>query len=108
MNNISITLEAAKEFKQKLLTNNLVVRFGVKGGSCSGLEYVLKFENILITDRDLTFPQEGFMLVVDNKSIVYVNNTVIDYKKSLMEEKFVFNNPQEEKSCSCGKSFSIK
>ena len=82
------------------------LRLGVVGGGCSGLSYKFKFESKpLPTDR--VFEVDGVSLVVDPKSYEYLNGLTLDYQESLMEQVFVFNNPNAAKSCGCGKSFLV-
>ena len=82
------------------------IRVGVKSGGCSGLEYVLKFDNQL-TDTDQVFEDNGIKIAVDKKSILYLAGTVLEYSGGLNGKGFVFNNPNAARTCGCGESFSL-
>jgi iron-sulfur cluster assembly protein len=81
------------------------LRLGVLGGGCSGLSYQFKFDaKERPTDRVFLF--DGVKIVVDPKSLLYLHGLTLDYKESLMQSGFVFENPNAQKSCGCGSSFS--
>jgi iron-sulfur cluster assembly protein len=81
------------------------LRLGVLGGGCSGLSYQFKFDaKERPTDRVFVF--DGVKIVVDPKSLLYLHGLTLDYKESLMQSGFVFENPNAQKSCGCGTSFS--
>lgn len=82
------------------------IRVGVKSGGCSGLEYVLKFDN-QITETDQVFEDNGVKIAVDKKSILYLAGTVLEYSGGLNGKGFVFNNPNASRTCGCGESFSL-
>lgn len=82
------------------------IRVGVKSGGCSGLEYVLKFDNQL-TDTDQVFEDNGIKIAVDKKSILYLAGTTLEYSGGLNGKGFVFNNPNAARTCGCGESFSL-
>lgn len=82
------------------------IRVGVKSGGCSGLEYVLKFDNQL-TETDQVFEDNGIKIVVDKKSILYLAGTTLEYSGGLNGKGFVFNNPNAARTCGCGESFSL-
>lgn len=82
------------------------IRVGVKSGGCSGLEYVLKFDN-QIADTDQVFEDNGVRIAVDKKSILYLAGTVLEYSSGLNGKGFVFNNPNAARTCGCGESFSL-
>ena len=82
------------------------IRVGVKSGGCSGLEYVLKFDN-LKTDSDQVFEDNGIKIIIDKKSILYLAGTVLEYSGGLNGKGFVFNNPNANRTCGCGESFSL-
>ena len=105
-----ITLTAAahskvKEIMEKENKADWSLRMGVRGGGCSGLNYVLGFDNN-VADTDEVFEQDGVKLVCDMKSYLYLNGTEIDFTEGLQGTGFVFNNPNAQKSCGCGQSFS--
>ena len=82
------------------------IRVGVKSGGCSGLEYVLKFDNEK-TDADQIFEDNGIKIIVDKKSILYLAGTTLEYSGGLNGKGFVFNNPNANRTCGCGESFSL-
>lgn len=82
------------------------VRVGVKSGGCSGLSYELKFDNI-IGDSDKLFEDNAVRIVVDKKSFLYLVGTVLEYSGGLNGKGFVFNNPNAQRTCGCGESFSL-
>ena len=82
------------------------IRVGVKSGGCSGLEYVLKFDNEK-TDADQVFEDNGIKIIIDKKSILYLAGTVLEYSGGLNGKGFIFNNPNANRTCGCGESFSL-
>ncbi len=82
------------------------IRVGVKSGGCSGLEYVLKFDNEK-TDSDQIFEDNGIKIIVDKKSVLYLAGTILDFSAGLNGKGFVFNNPNANRTCGCGESFSL-
>jgi iron-sulfur cluster assembly protein len=82
------------------------VRVGVKGGGCSGLSYVLDFDNKL-QESDKIFEDKGVKIVVDKKSFLYLIGTELDYTDGLNGKGFSFNNPNANRTCGCGESFSV-
>ncbi|WBV59425.1 iron-sulfur cluster assembly accessory protein [Chryseobacterium camelliae] len=82
------------------------IRVGVKSGGCSGLEYVLKFDNEK-TDTDQVFEDNDIKIIVDKKSILYLAGTILEYSGGLNGKGFVFNNPNASRTCGCGESFSL-
>ena len=82
------------------------IRVGVKSGGCSGLEYVLKFDNQK-TDTDQVFEDNGIKIIVDKKSILYLAGTTLEFSGGLNGKGFVFNNPNANRTCGCGESFSL-
>lgn len=82
------------------------IRVGVKSGGCSGLEYVLKFDNQK-TDSDQIFEDNGIKIIVDKKSVLYLAGTILEYSGGLNGKGFIFNNPNANRTCGCGESFSL-
>ena len=82
------------------------VRVGVKSGGCSGLSYDLKFDKSQI-DGDKLFENNGVKIVVDTKSFLYLIGTTLEYSGGLNGAGFVFNNPNANRTCGCGESFSL-
>lgn len=102
--------EAAKAEASKLMAEDKVekafIRVGVKGGGCSGLMYELSFDNQL-KDDDKVFEDNGLQVVVDKKSFLYLVGTELDFSGGLNGKGFVFKNPNADRTCGCGESFSI-
>ncbi len=82
------------------------IRVGVKSGGCSGLEYVLKFDNQK-TETDQVFEDNGIKIIIDKKSVLYLAGTVLEFSGGLNGKGFVFNNPNANRTCGCGESFSL-
>ena len=82
------------------------VRVGVKSGGCSGLSYDLKFDKEQQED-DKVFEDNGVKIIVDKKSFLYLIGTTLEYSGGLNGAGFVFNNPNANRTCGCGESFSL-
>ena len=82
------------------------VRVGVKSGGCSGLSYELKFDKIQNKD-DKLFENNGIRIIVEKKSFLYLAGTILEYSGGLNGKGFVFNNPNANRTCGCGESFSV-
>jgi iron-sulfur cluster assembly protein len=81
------------------------LRLGVQGGGCSGLSYNIRFDS-QPRERDRVFQFEDVRVFVDPKSYIYLHGMRLDYQETLMQQGFVFVNPNSSKSCGCGSSFS--
>lgn len=81
------------------------LRLKVVGGGCSGLQYKMDLDDPKPADR--VFEQEGAKVIVDLKSLLYLGGTELDYRETLMEAAFVFQNPNVKRSCGCGASFVV-
>jgi iron-sulfur cluster assembly protein len=105
---ISVTEIAAKKIKQNLIKRGqgLGIRLGVRTTGCSGLAYVLEYVDS-VNAEDIAFDQDGFVIVVDPKSAVYLENVEVDYVRQGLNEGFEFNNSQEKDRCGCGESFRV-
>ncbi|HZJ36763.1 MAG: iron-sulfur cluster assembly accessory protein [Flavobacteriaceae bacterium] len=82
------------------------VRVGVKSGGCSGLSYELKFDK-LQAENDKLFEDNEIRIVIDKKSVLYLAGTILEYSGGLNGKGFVFNNPNAQRTCGCGESFSL-
>jgi iron-sulfur cluster assembly protein len=82
------------------------VRVGVKSGGCSGLSYELKFDKSQ-AETDRLFEDNDVKIVVDKKSVLYLAGTILEYSGGLNGKGFVFNNPNANRTCGCGESFSL-
>ncbi len=107
---MAITLsQAAADRVQSFLSNRgkgLGVRLGVKTTGCSGLAYVLEFVDDTNED-DVVFEDKSVKVVVDQKSLVYLDGTELDFVKEGLNEGFEFRNPNVKGECGCGESFNI-
>ena len=81
------------------------LRVGVQGGGCSGLSYNIRFDS-QPRERDRIFQFGDVRVFVDPKSFIYLHGMTLDYQETLMQQGFVFVNPNASKSCGCGTSFS--
>lgn len=82
------------------------IRVGVKSGGCSGLSYELNFDKVL-GENDKVFEDNGIKIAVDKKSFLYLAGTVLEFSGGLNGKGFVFNNPNAQRTCGCGESFSL-
>ena len=107
---LMITPRAAQEIR-KIKSDNKIpdlhaLRLGVKGGGCSGMSYVLAFDE-KPRQGDNVLEIEGLTVYVDAKSLFYLSGTTLDFSEGLNGKGFVFNNPQAAKTCGCGQSFGV-
>lgn len=106
---ITVT-ESAKKQAIRLMEDDgkegFFIRVGVDGGGCSGLMYQLTFDNEE-KDGDKAFEDNGIKVVVDKKSFLYLIGTTLDFSGGLNGKGFVFNNPNANRTCGCGESFSL-
>lgn len=101
--------EAAAERVRSFLHNRgkgIGLRLGIKTTGCSGLAYVLEFVDELNSD-DQMFEINGVNIIVDGKSIVYLDGVELDFSKEGLNEGFKFNNPNAKGECGCGESFTV-
>ncbi|WP_018864229.1 MULTISPECIES: iron-sulfur cluster assembly protein IscA [Thioalkalivibrio] len=105
---ITLTEPAAERIQSFLAQRGkgVGVRLGVRTTGCSGMAYVVEFADD-IEDTDTVFEDRGVKLVVNPKSLVYLDGTELDFGKEGLNEGFKFNNPNEKARCGCGESFSI-
>lgn len=107
---MSVTLtESAANRVRTFLENRgkgIGLRLGIKTSGCSGLAYVLEFVDVLNED-DEVFEQDGVKVIVDRKSLVYLDGTQLDFVKEGLNEGFKFSNPNVKDECGCGESFNV-
>jgi iron-sulfur cluster assembly protein len=105
---ITLTESAAKHVAKNLERRGkgLGLRVGVRTSGCSGLAYKLEYADD-IRPEDLRFESRGVTLVVDPKSLPYVDGMELDFAREGLNEGFKFNNPNVKDSCGCGESFSV-
>lgn len=110
---ISITERAASRIRQirkeQHIPEDAKLRIGVVSGGCSGLTYDLEFDrdSRSVDEDDREFEDKGIRLIVDMRSFLYLSGTELDYTEGLEGEGFHFHNPNANRTCSCGESFSI-
>lgn len=92
--------------KESNYNDQYFVRVGVAGGGCSGLTYILDFDNNL-KPEDKVFEDKGIKIVVDKKSFLYLIGTELQFTDGLNGKGFVFNNPNASRTCGCGESFAV-
>lgn len=105
---ITLTESAAKRVKDFLSNRGKGegLRLGVKTTGCSGMAYVLEFVDVIEAD-DKVFETNGVKVVIDPKSLLYLDGTEVDYGKEGLNEGFKFNNPNVKDQCGCGESFTV-
>lgn len=105
---ISMTESAAQHVRNFLTKRGKGVglRLGVRTSGCSGMAYKLEFADEIAGD-DLTFDSHGVTLLVDPKSLPYIDGMVLDYTREGLNEGFKFDNPNVKDQCGCGESFKV-
>ncbi len=105
---IELTPVAADRVKNFLQNRGkgIGLRIGIKTTGCSGMAYVLEFVDE-VNDEDAVFESEGVKVVVDPKSLVYLDGTRVDFAKEGLNEGFQFINPNAKDECGCGESFTV-
>ena len=103
-NKIQFTESAKNEINKILLTKgpNTYFRISVQGGGCSGFKYSFSFDEN-VNKNDNIFDKT----IIDKNSLKIIHGSVVDFKKELIGNSFVINNPQASSSCGCGLSFSV-
>ena len=107
---ITVTDTAAKRIKQTLAKRGkgVGIRIGVKTTGCSGLAYVLEYVDSYQEEVGvINFAQQDFVILVDAKSLVYLNGLTMDWVRNGLNEGFDFVNPNERDRCGCGESFRV-
>ena len=105
---VSLTESAANRVTSFLANRGKGVglRLGVRTSGCSGMAYVLEFADV-INEDDVVFEDHGIKVIIDGKSIVYLDGTEVDFVKEGLNEGFKFNNPNVNSECGCGESFHV-
>ncbi len=106
---ITITERGAKRVQDFLVNRGkgMGVRLGVKTTGCSGMAYVIEFVDDINEGEDEVYESNGVTIVVDKKSLVYIDGTEMDFVKEGLNEGFAFKNPNEKDACGCGESFTV-
>ena len=105
---ITVTNTASNRIKRNLTQRGqgVGIRLGVRTTGCSGLAYVLEYVDAL-AEEDTAFEQDGFVVVVDPKSLTLMDGLEVDYVRQGLNEGFEFKNPNEKDRCGCGESFRV-
>lgn len=105
---ITLTEKAADRVKTFLAKRGkgAGLRLGVRTSGCSGMAYVLEFVD-KVESEDQVFEDHGVMIIVDAKSLLYIDGTELDFVKEGLNEGFAFNNPNSSAECGCGESFTV-
>ena len=107
---MAITMTDAAAGRVKAFLDNrgkgIGLRLGVKTTGCSGMAYVLEFVDQL-NEEDQVFETHGVNIIIDPKSLVYLDGTELDYAREGLNEGFKFNNPNVKDECGCGESFNV-
>ena len=105
---ISLTERAAEHVRKSLISRGkgAGLRLGVRTSGCSGQAYVLEFADAILPE-DMVFEHHGVKVIVDPKSLAYLDGTELDYTRVGLNEGFKFNNPNVKGECGCGESFTV-
>ncbi len=105
---VTLTESAAKHIQKALSSRGKGVglRLGVRTSGCSGMAYILEYADE-IDEHDQVFESQGLQVIVDDKSLVYIDGTELDFAREGLNEGFKFNNPNVENECGCGESFTV-
>jgi iron-sulfur cluster assembly protein len=105
---ISLTETAAQRVKSFLDNrgSGIGLRIGIKTTGCSGMAYVLEFVDEL-NEEDEVFESQGVKVIIDPKSLVYLDGTEVDFAREGLNEGFKFTNPNAKDECGCGESFTV-
>lgn len=105
---ISLTTAAARHIERNLAQRGKGVglRLGIKTTGCSGLAYKLEFADDPVAE-DVVFESHGIKVLVDPKSLAYIDGTELDFVREGLNEGFKFNNPNVRSECGCGESFQV-
>ena len=112
---ITIAQSAVDAIAQQIQKRNVPgtsLRVGIRGGGCSGFSYVIQFHDGDPQARDVVYDLKAtdgtdVRVVVDKKSLIYLNGSTLEWEKTLMRQGFKFVNPNEKASCGCGTSFQV-
>ena len=107
---ITVTDIASKKILQLLSRrgNGVGIQLGVKTTGCSGLAYTLEYvDNYTVEEGITNFAQPDFVVLVDAKSLAYLQGLTVDWTRNGLNEGFEFRNPNERDKCGCGESFRV-
>ncbi len=100
-------VSAIRKQIQKRGRTETALRVGIRGGGCSGFSYVIEFHDGAPRPKDVIFDYDDVRVLVDPKSLLYLNGSTLDWEQTLMRQGFKFVNPNEKSSCGCGHSFTV-
>ncbi|MBN9421461.1 MAG: iron-sulfur cluster assembly protein IscA [Candidatus Accumulibacter sp. 66-26] len=105
---VTLSENAAKHVSNYLAKRGKGVglRLGVRTSGCSGMAYKLEFADA-VTPEDIQFESHGVKVLIDPKSLPYLDGTELDYAREGLNEGFKFNNPNVKDACGCGESFNV-
>jgi iron-sulfur cluster assembly protein len=112
---VSVTPQAVEAIARQMKkrgTPDAALRLGIRGGGCSGFSYVIEFHDGAAHARDRVLEYTAgdgtpVRVVIDPKSLLYLNGTVLEWEQTLMHQGFKFANPNEKSGCGCGHSFTV-
>lgn len=106
---IDISPSAIEQIKRQMEKRNSPssLRLGVKGAGCQGFEYYLSFDDNSPKERDLIFHISDVQVIIDSKSILFLNGCLLDWESGLLRNGFKFVNPNEKSRCGCGNSIDF-
>ena len=108
MDFVTITEKASTQVKSLLngLPSDVGLRLAVAGGGCSGMTYEIEWDSV-VAENDEEFENDGYKVIIDNKSMIYLKGISLDFEDGLNGKGFKFTNPNATSSCGCGESFSM-
>jgi iron-sulfur cluster assembly protein len=109
---ITVSEKALQHVINLMMESNITpdshhLRVGVKGGGCSGLSYVMDFDNTIESTDETVEIDGGLKVVIDRKSVLYLYGTELDYSDGLNGKGFQWGNPNASRTCGCGESFAL-
>ena len=108
MGNINITDKAISKIQEVLSSQKMkYFRIKVKGGGCSGFQYIFKSDNELNHEKDEVFNFNDLKVLIDKNSLEFIDQSELDYKEEMIGSSFSISNPKAKNSCGCGESFKI-
>lgn len=110
MPTVTVTSRAAKVMREQLArrgTPQASIRLGIRGGGCTGYSYLFEFDDRPPRPNDLVIDKDGVRVVVDPKSLFYLDGTEVDFETGIRGHGFRFKNPNTKDSCGCGESVSF-